>query len=150
MVFLFGYGMIEQLVFGRPWGNKPMSDFALAVIGPLMILSGFGLFWLFRAMRLITEVRSDGVYIHFVPLLRDTILFSNIADCEARTYRPIREYGGWGVRFGWKRKAYNVSGNRGVQLTLKSGKRLLIGSQRSEELAQAIRKGVADMVGSGP
>ena len=58
---------------------------------------------------------------------------------EARTYRPILEYGGWGIRYtmgrGW---AYNVSGNQGVQLELASGKRILIGSQRAEELARAI------------
>jgi hypothetical protein len=34
--------------------------------------------------------------------------------------------------------AYNVSGNRGVQLELVSGKRILIGSQQAEELAAAI------------
>jgi hypothetical protein len=36
---------------------------------------------------------------------------------------------------GW---AYNVRGNRGVQLELANGKRILIGSQRAEELAGAI------------
>jgi hypothetical protein len=59
---------------------------------------------------------------------------------EARTYRPILEYGGWGIRYspfakGW---AYNVSGNQGVQLELASGKRILIGPQRAEELARAV------------
>ena len=32
-----------------------------------------------------------------------------------------------------------MSGNKGVQLVFKSGKRLLIGSQRAEELEAAIR-----------
>jgi len=151
MVLLFGYGMVEQLIFGRPWGNKPMSDIALAIVGPLMILLGVGLLWLFRIMRLITEVRKDGVYINFVPLLRDTILFGDIVECKARSYRPIREYGGWGIRRGRGGKAYNVSGNRGVQLTLKNGKGVLIGSQRPEELARAIRKGMEERSGDdGP
>jgi hypothetical protein len=35
--------------------------------------------------------------------------------------------------------AYNVSGDRGVQIELLNGKRLLIGSQRAEELWQAIQ-----------
>jgi hypothetical protein len=34
--------------------------------------------------------------------------------------------------------AYNVSGKEGVQLELANGKRILIGSQRAEELARAI------------
>jgi TATA-box binding protein (TBP) (component of TFIID and TFIIIB) len=35
-------------------------------------------------------------------------------------------------------KAYNVSGNKGVQLVFKNGKKLLIGSQKADELAKAI------------
>jgi TATA-box binding protein (TBP) (component of TFIID and TFIIIB) len=50
----------------------------------------------------------------------------------------LLEYGGWGIKYGRKGKAYNVSGNRGVQLVFKDGKQLLIGSQRAEELAEAI------------
>ncbi len=46
------------------------------------------------------------------------------------------------MKYGRAGKAYNVSGNRGVQLKLSSGKGLLIGSQRPEELAQAIQKGI--------
>jgi hypothetical protein len=82
------------------------------------------------------------VFINFVPLVRRTVLFGNIVSCEVRTYRPMREYGGWGVKYGRAGKAYNVSGNRGVQLKLTSGKGLLIGSQRPEELAQAIQEGM--------
>jgi len=36
-------------------------------------------------------------------------------------------------------RAYNMSGNQGVQLVFKNGKKLLIGSQKADELAEAIR-----------
>ena len=54
--------------------------------------------------------------------------------------QPILEYGGWGIRYspfgkGW---AYNVRGNQGVQLELANGQRILVGSQRADELARAI------------
>ena len=139
LIIPFGYGMIKQLVFGHPWGDRPMSDTALTIVGPLMIFMAIGLLWLFYVMKLITEVREDGVHISFVPLARQTVLFGDIVSCEVRTYRPIREYGGWGVRYGRAGKVFNVTGNRGVQLKLSSGKGLLIGSQRPEELAQAIQ-----------
>ena len=58
----------------------------------------------------------------------------------ARVYRPIREYGGWGIRYGKNGKAYNISGDRGVQLELQNSKPLLIGSQRADELAQTIQQ----------
>ena len=55
-----------------------------------------------------------------------------------RTYSPITEYGGWGIKWGSGGKAYNVSGNRGVQQEFTDGKRLLIGSQKPEQLDSAI------------
>jgi TATA-box binding protein (TBP) (component of TFIID and TFIIIB) len=49
------------------------------------------------------------------------------------------EYGGWGIRCGWHgKKVYNISGNRGVQLVFKNGKRLLIGSQKPDDFANAL------------
>ncbi len=138
LIILFGYGMVKQLIFGHPWGNRPLSDTALAIMGPLWILFGIGLAYLFYSMKLITEARDDALYVRFFPLTHQRIPFEDIRDCEVRTYNPIREFGGWGIRYGRGKKAYNVSGNRGVQLELSNGKRLLIGSQRPEELARAI------------
>jgi hypothetical protein len=36
------------------------------------------------------------------------------------------------------KRAYNISGNEGVELTLTDGRKVLIGSKRSKELAQII------------
>jgi len=85
LIISFGYGMIEQLVFGHSWGNRPMSDTALAILGPLMILLGIGISWLFLRLKLHVEVREDGVHINFVPLARQTVPFRDIVSCEVRT-----------------------------------------------------------------
>ena len=140
VVTFFGYGMIKQIVFGQMWGSRPMSNIALAIVGPGIMLFTLGFTYLFYSLKLITEVRNDGLYIRFFPLSHRIIPFENIKYCEVRTYRPIKEYGGWGIRYGRKGKAYNVSGNRGVQLKLSEGKPLLIGSQKPEELARTINK----------
>ena len=65
----------------------------------------------------------------------------DVRAARAVTYRPIRDYGGWGIRIGAKGWAYNVSGDRGVELELRDGTLLLIGSQRPEALAAAIESG---------
>ena len=91
-------------------------------------------------MKLITEVRDDSLTLRFHPLTNQIIPYEHIKTCEVRKYHPIREYGGWGIRYGRKGKAFNVSGNLGVQLELAQGKSLLIGSQRPEELARAIQQ----------
>jgi hypothetical protein len=93
---------------------------------------------LFSALRLETRVDATEIRLRFLPLARRTIPLTEIQSCEARTYRPLREYGGWGIRGGSSGMAYNVSGDRGVQLVLTSGKRVLIGSQRADELAAII------------
>jgi hypothetical protein len=72
-----------------------------------------------------------------------TIPYHRIVKVEAQRYRPILDYGGWGVRGIAPVKAFNVSGNRGVLLSLSNGQYLMIGSQRSDQLAAALQPGVA-------
>ncbi len=139
VVVLFGYGMLKQLVFGLAWGDRPMSNVALAIVGPAMILFVGGLTYLFFILKLITEVKNDGLYIRFFPLSQRKIAFSEIVSFQVRTYRPIKEYGGWGIKYGKSGMVYNVSGNRGVQLKLKNAKPVLIGSQMPEDLARALK-----------
>ncbi len=97
-----------------------MSDLMLMIIGPLFILLAPGLLWLMSAARLVTEVRDDWIYIRFYPFHRGfrEFLREEIESFETCSYRPVLDYGGWGIRFGSGGKAYNVSGNRGLQLSL--------------------------------
>lgn len=137
---VFAHGFYTQLYLGQPWGDRPMSNTALLITGTLSIVFTAAFSWLFYQLKLVTEVDHEGVHIRFFPLTRKHIRFEDIRSCEARTYRPIREYGGWGIRFSRKGKAYNVSGNRGVQLEFVQGMPLLIGSQQADELARAIHE----------
>ena len=131
------YGFIQQLILGEPFGSNPAPDAALVVI---MIVVGLGFPAFFYVLNLTTEVRSDGLYVRFFPLHKSfrRIAFEGLRGYELRAYSPIREYGGWGIRFGSRGMAYNVAGDRGVQLEFLNGRRLLIGSQRPEELIEAL------------
>jgi len=93
---------------------------------------------LFNTMRLSTTVTRDGIRIKGLWFVNRTIRFDEIETAAMREYKPLVEYGGWGYRIGPAGKAYNAQGNEGVQLTLKDGKRILIGSQRAMELAHSI------------
>lgn len=95
----------------------------------------------FFTLKLNTSVTGEGVEIKTLYVLSRLIRFDDIASAENVQYRPIRDYGGWGIRFSRNGMAYNMSGDRGVALKLKNGKRVLIGSQRSAELATAINSG---------
>jgi hypothetical protein len=130
------YSFVQQIVLGHLVGTNPGPDWAIAII---WLLAGVGLPLFLLSMRLIVEVYPDRVSIRYVPLLWRQIPFSEIACVQARTYRPILEYGGWGIK-GWSRGhiAYNVRGNRGVELKLRDGRRVMIGSQRADELEAAL------------
>jgi len=81
------------------------------------------------------------INIRYYPFVRRTIHFAEVRAFRARRYRPIREFGGWGIRTGLgKKSAYNAKGNLGVELYLRDLKSIMIGSQRPEELAAALRK----------
>jgi len=136
----FGYGIFKQLVLGQAFGSRPLSDVALVIVGLFFILLLAVLTYIFYTIKLITEVHNDGLTLRFHPLTHQTIPFAHIKTCEVRKYHPIREYGGWGIRYGGKGKAYTVSGTLCVQLELVQGMSLLIGSQRPEELAKAIQE----------
>lgn len=135
-VFLVGFYV--QFVQGEPWGSNPMSDAALAISGGIVIAVGVGLIWLFLALKLVTEIHTDSVTIRFAPMRKKTIPLDQIAGVEIREFRPIRDFGGWGIRAAKGVRAYLVSGSRGVQLSIPDGKNLLIGSQQPEELEAAL------------
>ena len=87
----------------------------------IWIAFGIGFPVFMASVRLITEVRADGVVRpDDSPFILNTSRISggDIEKYYARTYRPIMEYGGWGIRYGVKGMAYNISGNRGLQLEL--------------------------------
>jgi hypothetical protein len=133
---LAGAGLLCALV-GLGFAGTLGTLLNPGVIVPLVVLPLVGFLLLFGEMR--TEVRDDALYTRWFPLTRwHRFAWNEIQSCEAVTYRPIRDYGGWGIRCGRKGKAYNVTGNRGVQLELTNGKRLLLGSQQPDELAAAI------------
>ena len=132
------YALIAQVLLGTPLGDRPAPDLVLVL---LWAVFGVGLPVLFFAARLVTEVREDALYLNFVlfPFTRRRIRYDELLEARSVSYRPIRDYGGWGIRYGRGGRAYNVSGNEGVQLEFRDGKRLLIGSQNAGRLALAIQ-----------
>jgi hypothetical protein len=142
VIGILAWGTVQQLWFGQPFGDRPMSNSALifeALIAPLITLS---ILALFITAKLIVEVRADGVYYRFIPFHRrfQRLPLNDVVKFQALQYRPIREYGGWGIRLGWKGKAYNVKGNWGVRFDFANGKHVLLGSQRAQELAEAVAR----------
>lgn len=120
-----------------------MPDTVLLITGSVSILATTGFLYLFYRLRLVTEVGKDAIPLRFWPLARRQIDFAIIRSCRPVTYRPIRDFGGWGIRDGKKGKAYSVGGNKGAEHVVAEGKPLLIGSQHPGALAATINAGLA-------
>lgn len=132
-------GFIRQIIFQQHFGNHPAPDSVMLII---WILFGAGLPVFFYSLKLSTEVRKTGLYIKFFPLHRkfQKFDFQNLNKYEVTTYSPLKEYGGWGIRYGPKGKAYNVKGKKGLLLYQRNGAKVLIGSQKSDLLFEALEK----------
>jgi hypothetical protein len=112
----------------------PQTDTAAFVsfgIGILLPL----LFW---QMKLTTRIEAEGIYVRFSPFHFKEKFFEweSISACYVRTYSPLKEYGGWGIKYGFNGQGlvYNVIGNVGLQLNFKEGEPVLIGTQKGEEI----------------
>ena len=128
---IVGYGLCRQFLLNQPFisGGLLLPAFVVALVVAV---------WFMR-LKLVTEVRDEGLYICFVWLWPErTIRWDQIRSVETRTYRPIRDFGGWGVRWAARGIVYHARGNRGVRLVLASDERVLIGSARPDELVRAI------------
>lgn len=135
----FWAGFIYQVVLGGAFGNRPVTDVQLSI---MLALIGFGLPFFFYWMSMTTEVQTGVLFVRFKPfhLKPVRIPLHTVRTYEKVTYNPISDYGGWGIRWGAKGKAYSMSGREGVQLYFYNQKPLLIGSQRATELFRAIEQ----------
>lgn len=89
-----------------------------------------------------------GIHLGSVRLFHTSVPFEEIIALESVVYRPIREFGGWGMRGFGKRRAWTARGNRAVKLTLVGGRELLIGSDHPQKLEERIRTIAGDRLGS--
>jgi hypothetical protein len=134
------FGTYKQVISGQQVGDKPIGNTGPLLTTGLTMLSTI----LILTFRLDTKIKRDGIYVRFFPfhLSFRRYTWDNISKSFVRQYNPIIEYGGWGLRFGLfgKGKALNVSGNKGLQLEFSNSKRLLVGTNKPEELTETLKK----------
>ena len=131
-------------------GSWVVLMYSLATVQPQTTIAYFISFGvgmllpiLFWQMRLITRITEEGIYVRFVPFhfKEQFYPWESIESAQVRTYSPLMEYGGWGIKYGFngQGKVYNVAGNQGLQLVFKSGEKLLIGTQKGSEIQAFVR-----------
>ncbi len=121
--------------------------------GPIFALATLPLVLNLLCLR--TEVQRDRLYMRLgwlFPMMWRRIPLAAIVSVEVIRYRPLRDAGGWGYRWGryqgrrcWY---YSMRGNRGVLVVTGDNKQHVVGSQNPEALAQALQTAL-DKAGRG-
>lgn len=94
-------------------------------------------------MKLETLIDENKVTYQFKPFHNKPreIKWDEISEFFIRDYKPVKEYGGYGIQRRIKAgRAFTVSGKKGLQLILKDGKKILIGTHKPKELEMLIDK----------
>lgn len=127
-------GIYQQIILGKTFGNKPMSDVGLMIF----TLFVAALIFFFGRMRLKTRMDSKGIHLTFFPFAQKKIAWQEIKHAQVINYGFV---GGWGLRL-WTKygTVYNVSGRIGLAIELKNGKKFLIGTQKGTEMEAVVKK----------
>jgi hypothetical protein len=132
--------LMETLTgLGLARGHVWSGEFVLGIVIGLVLLMLLIVFLLYMT----TEVTPTDVRIWFgwTPIYRRIVAIGMVSRIEVVTYRPIADFGFWGICSGRDgERALTARGNRGVRLELNDGTKLLIGSQRPEALALALEQ----------
>ncbi len=119
-------------VWLAPRHGNPPPYWVYALIGLVLAL----------VASLALEVRLDAAGAHYrlLPLQWRwrRVAWPAVARAYLRRYDPLGEYSGWGIKGSARNRAYNMANDDGWQLELRDGRRLLLGTQRPEELRQAL------------
>ncbi|RTQ50280.1 hypothetical protein EJV47_11680 [Hymenobacter gummosus] len=117
--------------------DGPRAVGAEAWVAPLVALALLGLVLSIRL-----DVRLDATGAHYrlwpLQLAERQQPWAEISRAYVRSYDPLGEYGGWGLKGTRRNRVLNVAGSEGIQLELLDGRRLLLGTQRPEEARRAL------------
>ncbi|MCM8568098.1 hypothetical protein NE848_01840 [Gramella jeungdoensis] len=125
------------IAFFRDLSEFPVTNWKYLSFIPLFFIAG--MFWI---TRLHTRIDKAGISTKFEPygIFKRSYKWNDISKVYVRKYKPLMEYGGWGIRGFNKAKAYNVSGNMGIQIITKDGERFLIGTKKPSEAEKVIKR----------
>ena len=128
------YGAVHQTLLNES-SNESLTKNIFLIL-PLAIFTL--IFLLFLLLRLDTRIDAEGIHVHYKPLVKRNVSWSEIKSLEVLNYGFV---GGWGIRL-WTSygTVYNVKGNKGLAIELNSGKKFLIGTQKPEELQKFLEQ----------
>lgn len=95
-----------------------------------------GIVLIFVTGYLKTTIDQNGIFIEMRIIIKfkKIVRWEEIESIAVEKYQPMMEFGGWGYRLGIGGTAYTSKGNDGAIVRLRNGRRIVIGTQKPEEL----------------
>jgi len=126
-------------------GDNKISINGLIIMAVLLGIMFFGLFLLFKFMHIKTIIKLDAIEYTYPPFINKArkVNYEEIVNYEVKKYSPLKDSNGYGITKGSKNhqnEIYNTSGNIGLFLSLKSGKSIMLGTQRKQAIISAMKK----------
>src|SRR5689334_1690658 len=104
---LVGLNLIVLLSVLAPALSLPPGDQERALLLTVAVITAIfltGITWIFTTLRVIIDEQT--LTVGFGPF-RERVPLERVTACCPTTYRWW-EWGGWGIRLGWRAKLYNV------------------------------------------
>jgi hypothetical protein len=128
----------SQLIQGKTFGDKPMSDTGVMIFFISSILFSAFIILFMKSFQLQTKVDRLGITYRLLPLKRQwkTIHREEILDWEIVAKFAFQ----YGVHYGINSETLNIKGDKQLKLKLASGRTLFIGTQMPDQLSLALEE----------
>ncbi len=129
----------------RQWAvQNPLMIGVACIVAVVVAMAAVGGDWTGAAVALLgivvlctvhqfVDVGTEDIIVGVWPVWRRVIPVRDVLSAHVETWRPLRDFGGWGIRFGRNATLYNMRGRRGVRLVL-DGRHVVIGADDPEAL----------------
>ena len=121
--------MIPLIATGQPW-------WFLLMMASVMVLT----MSMLSSLKLYTRIDAEGVHYRMNPFQRRSkiVYWDEIEIIQLRKLSGLKEFSGYGMRIGRKKRIYNLGGNQVIHIIRKDGKEILISTNKGKEVVRQL------------
>lgn len=87
-------------------------------------------------IKLETRVDDSGIHFRYLPFIRNWRLIpkDSIISADVISFKPLIDFGGWGMKANGTTKLFNITGDQGLLIDSGEPKKILLGTLKAKEL----------------
>ena len=133
--------IILLLGFGTALFSEPQNNLVPKAFIPVFLLMAIVFFILTKAT-LSVEINSSTIKYKFFPFqFKERVIeFKDVNHISVEAINPLKDFYGYGIKFGKEGKACIANGNSAMKIIFKNGEMLYIGISKTAEIKLMIAK----------